>query len=126
MMDVGKVIGAIAIAAAVGAGPLWRGTIRRSKVDQPALPTGFGPCLEPKDSMRTSHPARLSMWRDQAVRQGQRTYRTTDGRDLRIGLAGTCLGCHGEASRFCDRCHDQIGVVLSCWQCHPPSPIGRR
>ena len=76
-------------------------------------------------SMRAGHPGLLSAWREQAVRTGQRTYRTTDGRDVRIGLGETCLGCHGEASKFCDRCHAQNAVTLSCWQCHPQSPIPR-
>jgi len=124
-MDVGRLRGGIAIAALVAAGPLWVGSVRGAKSEAPVPPSSPGQCLEPKDSMRRNHPALLSTWREQAVRFGQRTHRTTDGRDLRIGLEETCLACHGEASKFCDRCHTQVGVTLSCWQCHPPSPIAR-
>ena len=42
-----------------------------------------------------------------------------------IGLTRTCLGCHGPASQFCDRCHAQQAVSLSCWQCHSPFPQER-
>lgn len=124
-MDVGKVVGGIAIAVVVAAGPLWVATVRGAKTVPLASPAQNGPCIEAKDFMRTSHPALLSAWREQVVRTGQRTYHTTDGRDVRIGLAETCLGCHGEASKFCDRCHAQNAVTPSCWQCHPQSPIAR-
>ena len=124
-MDIGKVVGGIAIAAVVAAGPLWVGAVRGARSEPAVPPSGTGQCIEPKDSMRRNHPALLSSWREQAVRLGQRTHRTTDGRDVRIGLAETCLGCHGEASKFCERCHTQVGVTLSCWQCHPQSTIAR-
>jgi hypothetical protein len=123
MMDAGKLVGGLAIAALVAAGPLWVGAVRGAKSEAPVPPSGSAQCLEPKDSMRRNHPALLADWREQAVRFGQRTQRTSDGREVRIGLEETCLGCHGEASQFCERCHTQVGVTLSCWQCHAPSPI---
>lgn len=124
-MDAGKIIGGVAVAAVVAAGPIWMGSVRGTKSAAPVPPTGSGPCLESRDSMRRDHPALLSAWREQAVRSGQRSYHAADGRDMSIGLGQTCLGCHGEASKFCDRCHQQVGVTLSCWQCHPKSPIAR-
>lgn len=124
-MDAGKVVGGIAIAAVLAAGPLWVSTVRGGKDQTPSSPAQPGACLESKSSMRRNHPALLSAWRKQTVRFGQRTYHTADGRDLRIDLGETCLGCHGQASTFCDRCHAQVGVTISCWQCHPQSPMAR-
>jgi hypothetical protein len=71
--------------------------------------------------MRKSHPALLARWRDRVVRQGDRAEKLGDGRTVRLSLTGTCLGCHGSASEFCNRCHAQSAVTLSCWQCHQPS-----
>jgi hypothetical protein len=124
-MDVGKLVGGVAIVAVIAAGPLWVATVRGAKTEDLAPPARNGACIEDKESMRRRHPALLSAWREQVVRTGQRAYHTADGRDMRIGLGETCLGCHGEASKFCDRCHAQNAVTLSCWQCHPPSPIAR-
>jgi|WetSurMetagenome_2_1015567.scaffolds.fasta_scaffold642075_2 hypothetical protein len=126
MIDVGKLVGGFAIAALVVAAPLWILSVRGAKAEAPAAPTGTGPCVEAKDSMRRNHPTLLGSWRNQVVRAGQRIHITSDGRKVRIGLEETCLACHGEASKFCDRCHVQVGVSLSCWQCHSPSPPAQR
>jgi hypothetical protein len=125
-MDVGKILGGIAIATVVAAGPLWVATVRGGKAEAPLPSVGAGACLETKDSMRRNHPALLAAWRAQRVRLGEPIYRTRDGRDVRIGLGETCLGCHGQASMFCDRCHAQVGVAIACWQCHPRSPMARQ
>lgn len=120
-MDGGKIVGGIVITLAVAAVPLWVASARGGK-DVLASPRTNTACLEPREQMRKGHPALLAGWREQVVRLGQRTHKTADGRDLRIGLTDTCLGCHGPASEFCDRCHAQNAVSLSCWQCHAPSP----
>lgn len=120
-MDAGKIVGGVVILLAVAAGPLWVATARGNK-DALALPRSNTACLEPREQMRKNHPALLAGWRDQVVRLGQRTHKTADGREIRVGLTSTCLDCHGSASQFCDRCHGQQGVTLSCWQCHSPLP----
>jgi hypothetical protein len=125
-MDAGRLIGAVAITAVVATGPLWVGTTRGARSESLAAPRRDGPCVESKESMRRNHPAILSAWRTQAVRDGQRTYHTGDGRDLAIGLGESCLGCHGDAGKFCEPCHKQVGATLSCWQCHAQSPAVRQ
>ena len=123
-MDGGKIVGGTVIVLAMATGPLWVARAR-GVTEAPASPRTEAACLEPRESMRKHHPALLASWRDQGVRFGQRTHRTADGRDLRIDLTGTCLGCHGPAPQFCDRCHIQHAVSLSCWQCHSPYPQER-
>lgn len=120
-MDGGKIVGGIVILLALATGPLWVASARGSKEALTPARTN-SECLFPAEQMRKDHPTLLAGWRDQVVRQGQRIHRTADGREMRIGLTGTCLGCHGSASQFCDRCHAQHGLTLSCWQCHSPSP----
>lgn len=123
-MDGGRIIGGIVIVLAMATGPLWLAAAR-GVTEAPALPRTEVACLEGREPMRTHHPALLASWRDQVVRLGQRNYKTADGRELRISLTNTCLGCHGPASQFCDRCHAQQAVSLSCWQCHSPLPQER-
>ena len=120
-MDGGKIVGGIVIVLGMATGPLWVASARGVK-EAPAPARNESACLEPREPMREDHPALLANWREQVVRFGQRTHRTADGRDLRIGLTSTCLGCHGPASQFCDRCHAQQAVSVSCWQCHSPFP----
>jgi len=89
---------------------------------------------------RIEHARLLQLWRDEVVRQGAR-YRgpvrreagravLVDGpaRDLpEKSLSRTCLGCHENKVAFCDRCHDNAGVVPACFSCHvEPSKVAGR
>lgn len=120
-MDGGKIVGGIVMVLAMATGPLWVGSAGGVR-ETPVPPRTDAGCVEPREQMRADHPALLANWRERAVRLGQRSHRSADGRDLPIALTGTCLGCHGAASQFCDRCHAQHAVTLSCWQCHAPFP----
>jgi len=33
-------------------------------------------------------------------------------------LQVTCMDCHSNKSKFCDQCHDYLGVAPYCWECH--------
>ena len=118
MRDAGKVVGGLVIVAAVLAGPLWFGWARGEKLATLPKVTVDESCVEPTPTIRKNHPALLTSWRERVVRQGDRVHEKADGRAVRISLTETCLGCHGNATRFCDSCHAQAGVTLSCWQCH--------
>jgi hypothetical protein len=117
MLDGGKIIGGVAIAFVVFAGPIWLSSARGVSTAALAKPAG-DICVEAREDMRKNHPALLARWRQQVVRQGDRVHPLAGGRTVPISLTGTCLGCHGEASEFCDKCHAQSAVTLSCWNCH--------
>jgi len=88
---------------------------------------GEARCIEPVAFMRASHMTLLADWRELAVRQGVRTYRAADGREFEISLSRTCLKCHQDRTKFCDRCHDYAAVSPGCWDCHvAPAPGGSR
>ena len=114
----GRIVGGLAILVAVIAGPLWLGSARGVKSEPLPKASGGAACIEPPERMRRDHPVLLAGWRERAVRLGERVHHMGDGRDVRMSLTGTCLGCHGKASEFCDRCHAQAAVALSCWGCH--------
>jgi hypothetical protein len=125
MRDWGKTVGWLAIFLVVLAFPVWLGAARGKKSE--ALPKATGEsCIEPASEMRKNHPALLASWRERAVRQGDRVQDKSDGRSVRIGLSGTCLGCHGQATEFCEKCHAQAAITLDCWQCHAGTAPGAR
>jgi len=74
--------------------------------------------VAPRDYMRTSHTALLVTWREDVVRRGDRGYVAYDGRHYEKSLTGTCLTCHDDKAKFCDRCHDYAGAKPNCWSCH--------
>jgi hypothetical protein len=75
-------------------------------------------CVEATPFMRSNHMKLLVAWRDDVVREGNRLYAAKDGRTFEISLTGTCLKCHDNKARFCDRCHDYVGAKPTCWSCH--------
>jgi hypothetical protein len=120
MLDGGRIVGGLALLVVVAASPLWLRSVRGAKPADVAKPATGKPCILPAQDMRKRHPALLAEWREQVVRQGMRD--SLDGKATPRSLTGTCLGCHGQASAFCDKCHAQTAVALSCWGCHANVP----
>jgi hypothetical protein len=118
MIDAGRVVGSIALVTIASLVPLWLCAARGAKPVALSKPTAVTRCLLPAADMRRRHPALLAEWRTQVVRQGGRG--SVDG--VPPSLTGACLGCHGKASAFCDTCHAQVAVSLSCWGCHASTP----
>ena len=68
----------------------------------------------------------LNTWRDEVVRDGIRFEDGIDGNRYEKSLSNTCLGCHLSKEKFCDRCHNYVGVEPYCWECHIiPEELGR-
>jgi hypothetical protein len=69
--------------------------------------------------MKSWHMDLLNTWRDDVVREGKRIHVSRDyGTRYEMSLTKTCLGCHSNKKKFCDQCHDYIGVEPYCWDCH--------
>lgn len=119
MRDTGKVLLGLVVFAGVVTAPAWyaigRGTGRPPELEKP---TGATRCVEPTPVMRARHMEILNGWRDAVVRADQRVYVASDGQRYQISLTGTCLRCHGDPAKFCDRCHAYAGVEPFCWDCH--------
>ncbi len=99
--------------------PAWYGRAAGTTSLPPTLklPEKEKQCVAPVGTMRRSHMQMLINWREEAVRQGIRTFTAADGKVYRISLTGTCLGCHDKQG-FCDRCHNYAAVKPVCWDCH--------
>lgn len=119
MSDAGKIALGLGLFGLLVTGPVWYG-IARGKGAPPELqrPATAKQCIEPTPFMRARHMELLDSWRNAVVRDAERVYVARDGQHHAISLTGTCLRCHEEPEKFCDRCHAYAGVEALCWDCH--------
>jgi hypothetical protein len=68
--------------------------------------------------MRTSHMKLLDDWRDEVLRDGDRTPIEVDGVKYEKSLMNGCMKCHEDKKKFCDECHTYASVKPYCWDCH--------
>jgi len=80
-------------------------------------------CILEKNQMRDSHMILLNQWRDAALRDGVRVFTNPDGKKFDISLTNTCLQCHAQKDKFCDKCHNEVGVNPYCFSCHNLAPV---
>ena len=66
-------------------------------------------CIKPTGEMRRYHMDFLKHRRAETVREG---VRVPDESLL------NCRTCHQDRAKFCDSCHDYVGVKPDCWTCH--------
>ena len=120
MNDVGKIVIGLIIFIGVITFPVWYVLANESAASVPELEivTEEENCVESVPYMRAKHMDLLSDWRQSVVREGDRTYISSSGREYNKSLTGTCLDCHSNKAEFCDKCHDYAGVKPSCWGCH--------
>jgi hypothetical protein len=120
MFDAGKVVAGLVVFGALVTGPIWAG-LGRGKGAPPELAKPVGgekQCVEPVAFMRARHMELLDGWRDAVVRRDEHVYVASDGRRHDISLTKTCLRCHADTDKFCNRCHQYAGVEAFCWDCH--------
>ncbi len=78
-------------------------------------------CVLDKYEMRANHMELLDEWRDSVVRKSDRKYTAVNGHTFGMSLStgkNSCLGCHEDKTKFCDKCHDYASVRPYCWDCH--------
>ncbi|MBF0357874.1 MAG: hypothetical protein HQL70_04645 [Magnetococcales bacterium] len=66
-------------------------------------------CIRPTDWMRRNHMDFLKHRRGQTVREGLR---------IRSESLLKCSECHQSHEKFCDQCHNYVGVAPNCFECH--------
>ena len=138
MHDAAKVITGLLIFLVLITFPIWF-TLASGKADyEPDLqvPAEEKNCVESREFMNAWHMDLLNDWRDAVVRDGQRIYipeqeiacssdsDCTGGTCVeglcrfRMSLSLNCMKCHTDKSKFCDQCHNYIGIDPYCWDCH--------
>lgn len=129
MNDKGKILGGLLIFLVLITSPILYNMASGKAKQQPKLElTAMAkkakkkykdPCVMPTKFMRAQHMDLLNKWRDLVVREGKRIHKSPDGRKFERSLTKTCLGCHSNKDKFCDRCHTYAAVDTPvCWNCH--------
>ncbi|MFH0899899.1 MAG: sulfate reduction electron transfer complex DsrMKJOP subunit DsrJ [Pseudomonadota bacterium] len=134
MYDGGKIIAGLTLFLGLATFPVWYNLASGSSPAKPTLATPSStPCVAPVEQMRATHMDLLSDWREQVIRQGNRNIAGGDDgssggqqqhQTQKMSLTSTCLGCHGPAAQFCDRCHNYASAKPTCWACHLDSTGG--
>ena len=120
MYDGGKIVLGLAVFVLLFTFPFWY-NIGNAAYTKPKLelPKDAKECVEKTEWMRAEHMQLLNEWRDEAIREGHHTYKNmVTGKVYKKSLSKTCLKCHAQKDKFCDRCHESLSVHPYCWDCH--------
>ncbi|MEL1134682.1 sulfate reduction electron transfer complex DsrMKJOP subunit DsrJ [Desulfitobacterium sp. THU1] len=123
-----KIILGLIIFSALAALPFLYNLGRENKGPNTSITTpriqelGVTQCIESTEYMRANHMKLLVDWRDDVVRNGDRTYVNSRGESYQKSL-DTCLDCHHDPNlnteeQFCVKCHNYSSVQPDCRQCH--------
>lgn len=121
MYDGGKIITGLVIFFVLLLFPVWYQVGKAAKAPELELAERAKQarqCVEGTPFMRTQHMKMLDRWRNEVVRDEERFYTSAEGKMYDKSLQLTCMECHSNKSKFCDRCHNYMGVVPFCWDCH--------
>jgi len=122
LYDGGKITAGLIVFVVLMCLPVWYSVASGKTTAPPTLqlpdPQQHPRCVAPVEYMRSSHMTLLNQWRDSVVRNGERVYVADDGTKYNMSLTKTCLGCHANREKFCDECHNYVGLEPYCWKCH--------
>lgn len=119
MFDTGKVIIGLIIFLALIGFPIWYNVAGGKAGYSPELEDAPGDmCVRDTAWMTANHMDLLDDWRDKVVRENDRFTTGPDGRQIERSLTNTCLSCHENKDKFCDKCHNYMAVEPYCWDCH--------
>ncbi len=118
MYDSGKIIPGLLIFVLLVTIPVWYNRSSAGSVPNPVLPDNAKNCVLPVEQIRAEHMKLLNTWRDEALRDGDRSSVMVDGKPYQKSLMLTCMKCHTSKEQFCDSCHIYVSVTPYCWDCH--------
>ena len=122
MYDSGKILIGIIVFLILFTSPIWYDLAFGNTANKPnlVLPTKADQkeCVMSAEYMRHNHMELLDVWREDVVRNGNRTFKASSGKKFEMSLTKTCIGCHSNKTEFCDQCHNYLGVTPYCWDCH--------
>ena len=127
MYDGGKILIGLIIFILLCTFPFWY-NFGNAAYEAPELemPEEEVECVESTEWMRANHMELLDIWRDKVLREDKAKYKsTTMEKEVEISLQNTCMDCHDNKKKFCDRCHETASVNPYCWDCHvAPEEVG--
>ncbi len=124
MYDAEKIIPGLIVFLIIVLFPYYYTMGRVVPPPKPVKPVKYKECVETMAYMRAAHMDLLNHWRNEVVRHENRVYIDSRGKRWNMSLQNECLKCHNNKSKFCDRCHNYVGVKPYCWDCHfEPSTV---
>jgi hypothetical protein len=127
MKDRNKILAGLVIFIAVITLPFWFNMGKAApapELELTAKAKAAKVCVMPTAYMKAEHMQLLDVWRHNVVRNGERAFVNPEGKLFDMSLSNTCLDCHSNKEKFCDRCHDYASVRPYCWDCHIDNPKG--
>jgi len=127
MKDKNKILAGLAIFIAVITLPFWFSMGKAAPAPELELTEkakAAKVCVMPTEYMKAEHMQLLDVWRHNVVRNAERAFVNPEGKLFNMSLSNTCLDCHSNKEKFCDRCHDYASVRPYCWDCHIDNPKG--
>ena len=127
MKDRNKILAGLVIFIAVITLPFWFNMGKAApapELELTAKAKAAKTCVMPTAYMKAEHMQLLDVWRHNVVRNGERAFVNAEGKLFNMSLSNTCLDCHSNKEKFCDRCHDYASVRPYCWDCHIDNPKG--
>ena len=121
MYDKGKILVGLLIGIVLLLFPVYYNAGRAAKAPDPVLTDkakAAKRCVEVLEVMKAQHMKILDQWRQEVVREDNRYYKSSDGKTYYKSLQLTCVECHSNKTKFCDQCHNYVGVSPYCWDCH--------
>ena len=118
MYDAKYIIPGLIVFVALMTFPIWKNMGNAGPVPKPEKPVTAKKCIDAVDVMRTSHMQILDRWRDEVLRDGNRTPVEVEGVEYQRSLMNGCMKCHADKKKFCDECHTYTSVKPYCWDCH--------
>lgn len=115
-----KIIPGLIIFVGLATYPFWHNTVsgKTTYVPKLEIPKDKKECIEAKEYIRVNHKSILEDWRLSVVREGLRIYQASNQKRYQMSLNRTCMECHNDKTKFCDQCHNYMGVTNKCWDCH--------
>ena len=119
MYDRGKIIAGLVVFVLLVLIPFFDNSGTSGRAPDLILPANAKSCVLPAAEMRAKHMQLLNTWRDEMVRDGDRTPVVIEGKEYPKSLQLACMECHTSRVNFCDRCHNYSSVRQPyCWDCH--------
>lgn len=120
LYDGNKIIPGVIIFLIIFLYPLYSNLGGAAPVPKPEKPKASvaKQCVMPTEYMRAEHMKVVDDWRNQVVRYGDRIWTSPSGQSFNMSLSNTCMECHNDKAKFCDKCHNYVGVTPYCWDCH--------
>ncbi len=121
MYDKGKILVGLLIGIVLLLFPVYYNAGRAAKAPDPCSqtrPRRQSGAWKTRAVMKVEHMKMLDEWRQEVVRDDLRYYKSSDGKTHYKSLQLTCMECHSNKTKFCDQCHNYMGVAPYCWDCH--------